>query len=563
MEKNYCCKHSPIVKKILLSMLAPTILMNLTTAIGSMADTVIIGYYLDDLSLSVVTFATPIYMVINILAALFAVGGCITMGIDAGEGNKAGANKAFSIAIEMLVILSAILFAAGLFFSGTVAGWLGAGEDVFELVRIYSRIILMGAPAFALNTAFAFFIRSDGRPNLSMIGMFVSIISDLILNVVFVGYLDMGVSGAAYSTVLGSVLSILVMSVHFFSKKNTLKFSLVLNGSLVRVVKNGVSSALLFIYQFVTILIMNHLISALAGTDGIVVYTVVFNLSTVSLSVFEGISQTIQPMVSNYYGEKSIKNIKETMRLAFIITVIICGCCTLFLELFPATVPTVFGIDDAGIVANAVQAVRIYAVSMTLITINVVIGYYLQCIEESFMAAILVSLRSFVVLLMAIFSLGYIFGMNGIWAAYTVTELICLGICVLMISSKRAKLKKRGTEANIYLLDKDIEKSIECYTYCCEEKSFCDYKNDALRIIKTNFPAGEKLYENAVEYLEMVEGCITDKKGRYVEIEINAKEKKIIIRDNLDHSAVKRRIQEKFDGSSYSPVLGFNRLCLK
>ena len=211
-------------------MLAPTILMNLTTAIGSMADTVIIGHYLDDLSLSVVTFATPIYMVINILAALFAVGGCITMGIDAGEGNKAGANKAFSIAIEMLVILSAILFAAGLFFSGTVAGWLGAGEDVFELVRIYSRIILMGAPAFALNTAFAFFIRSDGRPNLSMIGMFVSIISDLILNVVFVGYLDMGVSGAAYSTVLGSVLSILVMSVHFFSKKNTLKFSFVLNG---------------------------------------------------------------------------------------------------------------------------------------------------------------------------------------------------------------------------------------------------------------------------------------------------------------------------------------------
>ena len=56
MKDNYIYKHNPIVKRIFLSMLAPTILMNLTTAIGSVADTIIIGQYLDDLSLSVVTF---------------------------------------------------------------------------------------------------------------------------------------------------------------------------------------------------------------------------------------------------------------------------------------------------------------------------------------------------------------------------------------------------------------------------------------------------------------------------------------------------------------------------
>ncbi len=563
MERTYCYKHSPIVKKILLSMLAPTILMNLTTAIGSMADTVIIGQYLDDLSLSVVTFSTPIYMIINLLSALFAVGGCITMGIDTGEGNKEGANKAFSIAVEMLIILSGILFAAGLFFSGTVAGWLGAGEDVFELVRVYSRIILMGAPAFALNTAFAFFIRNDGRPTLSMIGMFVSIISDLALNIVFVGYLDMGVAGAAYSTVLGSVLSIFVMSVHFFSKKNTLRFRIVFDKSLWRIIKNGASSALIFIYQFVTILIMNHLLATLAGTDGVVVYTVVFNLSTVALSVFEGISQTIQPMVSNYYGEKSFKNIKETMRLAFITTVLICGCCTLLLEVFPQAVPVLFGIDDGAIVENAVQAVRIYAVSMTIITVNVVIGYYLQCIEESFMASFLVSLRCFVILLLAIFSLGIAFGMNGIWAAYTVTEVISFAICIFMVKIKQNKLRKKGVFANIYLLDADTEESIECYTYSCGEKTFNEYKNHVLPLVKKNGAVAEQIYENTVEYLSVLEKCVTDKKGKYIEVEINAKEQKIIIRDNLDHKNIKDQIQKYVDDSSYSPALGFNRLCLK
>ena len=545
-------------------MLAPTIFMNLTTAIGSMADTVIIGHYLDDLSLSVVTFATPIYMVINILAALFAVGGCITMGIDTGEGNKEGANKAFSIAVEMLLLFSGILFVAGLFFSKEVAGLLGAGEDVYELVRIYSRIILMGAPAFAFNTAFAFFIRNDGRPTLSMIGMFVSIVSDLILNVVFVGYLGMGVSGAAYSTVIGSVLSILVMSVHFFSKKNTLKFRPAMDKSLIRVIKNGSSSALLFIYQFITILIMNHLISSLAGTDGVVVYTVVFNLSTVALSVFEGISQTIQPMVSTYYGEKSFKNIKETMRVAFIVTIIICGGCTLLLELFPAVVPAIFGIDDTGIVANAVQAVRIYAVSMTMITVNVVIGYYLQCIEESLMAAVLVSLRCFVILLVSIFSLGFVFGMNGIWAAYTVTELICFALCILMVNSKRKKLKKKGIDTNIYLLDKEAEKSIECYTYTClSENGYDEYKKSVLSSLSKVGCTDVDLCKKASEYLTALEGCVSEKRGKFVEVEICAREGKIIIRDDLDHSRIKDKIQKYTDDPAYSPALGLNRLCLK
>lgn len=187
MGNAYCCRRNPIVKSIYMAMLGPTILMNLTTAIGSMADTVIIGHYLDDVSLSVVTFATPIYMIINMFAALFAVGGCIAMSIDSGKGAKETANKAFSVSMELLVITGLLLVLCGIFFIDPITRWLGAGDDVFELVRMYSRIVLIGGPVFVLNIGFAFFVRNDGRPTLSMAGMFLSIIVDIILNVVFVG----------------------------------------------------------------------------------------------------------------------------------------------------------------------------------------------------------------------------------------------------------------------------------------------------------------------------------------------------------------------------------------
>lgn len=553
MKDKFFYKHNPIVKKIFLGMLAPTILMNLTTAIGSMADTMIIGHYLDDKSLSVVTFALPIFMAINILSALFAVGGCIAMSIDSGKGKKDNANKAFSISMELMLFTGTLLLLSGIFFSGTITSWLGAGDDVFELVEIYSKIILMGGPFFIVNTGLAFFVRNDGRPTLSMIGMFSSIISDIILNFVFVGFMGMGVAGAAYSTVIGNIISIMILLTHFFSQKNTLKFKFALDLTILRIIKNGGSSALNFVYQFITILIMNHLLANLAGTSGIVIYTVVFNLTTVSLSVFEGISQTIQPMVSTYFGEKSYKNIKETLRLALVSILIICGAVTVLIEVFPQVVPIVFGVDDAILIEKSAVAVRIYGASMIITTVNVVIGYYLQSIEQSLLSAVLVSLRSLVLFLSATLALGYLFGMNGIWSAYLVSETLAFVISVIMIKAKQNKLKN----VNILLLNKETSDSIETYTYSVDKYSFEEFKKEVLNNIIKNYSTA------ALQHLNSLEKNMSVKNGKFIEVEINKSENKVIIRDNFDNKYINITDYNLNESSSYSPVLGFNRLCLE
>lgn len=558
MENAYFYKHNPIVRNIFVAMLVPTIFMNLTTSIASMADTMIIGHYLDDTALSVVTFAMPIFMVINMFSALFAVGGCIAMSIDAGKGNKEEANKAFSTAIELLLFVSFVLVFAGIFFSREITSWLGAGEDVFELVQLYAKIIMLGGPVFVLNTGFAFFVRNDGRPKLSMIGMFSTIIVDIVLNFIFVGHMNMGVAGAAYSTVAGSVVGIIVLATHFFSPKNTLRFRFTLDNMVIRVVKNGTSAALHFVYQFICILVINHLLAKLAGTDGVVVYTVVFNLATVALSVFEGISQTIQPMVSNYYGEKSYRNIKETLRLAFITIVIICGSVTVLLEIAPQVVPVIFGIEDYTLLGTAATAVRIYAVSMMLTTANVVIGYYLQSTEQNSMAAVLVSLRSFVIFLSSTLILGKFFGLNGIWAAYTVAEVLSFIILIGMVRMKQKKMEKDGTKLNFLLLEKIVEEKIVCYTYDCEKQKINNYV--------TELTVPEKFKTDTKVYISQLAKCITDTKGKYIEVEYNEVTNKVIIRDNLEHAKLSENIEDCISDESkaeYGPVLGWNRICLE
>lgn len=565
MVNSFSVKRSPLVIKTFLSILLPTILMNLTTAIGSMADAVIIGQYLDELSLSVVTYATPIYMIINMIAALFAIGGCIAVSVDTGKGDKAGANKAFSVSAICLVFLSMILFFAGVFFSRQITFLLGAGNElVFDKVKTYVQIILLGAPIFILNIAGAFFVRNDGRPTLSMVGMISGMGIDIILNLVFVGFMSMGVAGAAISTVIGQGVGLIIVGSHFLSKKNTLKFRFAFDSSVCCIIKNGFGSALSFVYQFVTIIVINHYVVQISGPEGIVIYTVVFNLCTVSLAVFEGLSQTIQPMVSLYFGEKSNKKIKDSVKLSVLSAVIICGSVMVILEAFPAIVPHMFGIGEAGMVNQASLAVRIYTTSMFIMTLNVIIGNYLQSIELGQITSVLVSLRCCVLLLVCVFILGRIFGLGGIWAAYTVAEILTFIVFMVINIIKREKLSKNNVSADIFFLDKRVEESCKSLVYKCNTNEYESFCNEIKTIADKIAIYNEKMLITALEYLTKLEDVIVDKKGKYIEVEFNAYDKKIIISDNLSHDKLKADFAKITDEDiEYGPVLGLNRISIK
>ena len=565
MVNSFSVKRSPLVIKTFLSILLPTILMNLTTAIGSMADAVIIGQYLDELSLSVVTYATPIYMVINMIAALFAIGGCIAVSVDTGKGDKAGANKAFSVSAICLVFLSMILFFAGVFFSRQITFLLGAGNElVFDKVKTYVQIILLGAPIFILNIAGAFFVRNDGRPTLSMVGMISGMGIDIILNLVFVGFMSMGVAGAAISTVIGQGVGLIIVGSHFLSKKNTLKFRFAFDSSVCRIIKNGFGSALSFVYQFVTIIVMNHYVVQLSGPEGIVIYTVVFNLCTVSLAVFEGLSQTTQPMISLYFGEKSNKKIKDSVKLSVLSAVIICGSVMAILEAFPAIVPHMFGISESGLIQQSALAVRIYTTSMFIMTLNVIIGNYLQSIEFGQITSVLVSLRCCVLLLICVFVLGELFGLGGIWAAYTVAEILTFIVFMVINIIKREKLSKNNVSADIFFLDKRVEESCKSLVYKCNTNEYESFCNEIKTIADKIAIYNEKMLITALEYLTKLEDVIVDKKGKYIEVEFNAYDKKIIISDNLSHDKLKVDFAKITDEDiEYGPVLGLNRISIK
>ena len=120
------------------------------------------------------------------------------------------------------MVFAAVIFSSsGILFPDKIAAVLGADADTIGYATDYIRILLMFSPLFLGNNLLLSFVRNDGAPRLSMTGMIVGSLTNIVLDYVFIYPLGMGMTGAALATATAPVVSMLIMSVHFIRKEIT------------------------------------------------------------------------------------------------------------------------------------------------------------------------------------------------------------------------------------------------------------------------------------------------------------------------------------------------------
>lgn len=101
-----------------------------------------------------------------------------------------------------------------------ISSALGADSETIGYASDYIRILLLFAPLFLGNNLLLCFVRNDGAPRISMTGMLVGSLANIVLDYIFIYPLDMGMAGAAIATATAPVISMLIMSTHFIKKNN-------------------------------------------------------------------------------------------------------------------------------------------------------------------------------------------------------------------------------------------------------------------------------------------------------------------------------------------------------
>lgn len=433
--------------KTLLNEFFRYVILNICGMIGLscyiLADTFFISNGLGANGLTALNLAIPIYSFIHGSGLMFGMGGATKYSIYRGQKKYKSADKCFSNTIYIISILAAIFMLAGIFFSEKLTILLGADKDVFLMTKTYLQVILLFAPAFMANDTLICFVRNDGNPKLSMIGMLTGSFSNIILDYVFIFPLHMGIFGTVLATGIAPVISLCILSRHWFTRQN--QFHLVriypsfqLTGNIISL---GIPSFITEMASGIVMIVFNTIILHLQGNTGVAAYSVVANLSLVVISIYTGIAQGTQPILSRAYGYGERENQKRILRHALkTMLVISCGIYLFFLFSANSIVSVFNSEQNIQLQQIAETGLKLYFTAVPFVGFNIIISSYFTSIEKALPAQIISLSRGFLAIIPMAFFLSFLLKMTGVWLSFPITEgFVALAGIALYIKSERGK----------------------------------------------------------------------------------------------------------------------------
>ena len=392
-----------------------------------LADTFFVSKALGADGLAALNLAIPVYSFINGSGLMIGMGGGIKYSIAKSQGAAQRADQTFTNSAVLTAVIAACFFLTGLLASGPLALLLGADGTVYEMTRTYLQVILLFAPMFMTNNLLLCFIRNDGAPQLSMAAMITGSLSNVVLDYVFMFPLGMGIFGAVLATGLAPVISILVLSPYLLRRKNQFHLRKCrISGKLaLGIFSSGLPSLITEVSSGIVMIVFNTIILGIAGNIGVAAYGVIANLSLVVMSIYTGISQGIQPLLSSGYGTGNRKKTQSVLRYALVsallISVVVYVC--VFFGADP--IAAVFNSEqNATLQSIAVTGLKIYFTACVFAGFNIILSVYFTSTENALPAHIISILRGFVVIIPMAFLLSAAAELTGVWAAFPATELI-------------------------------------------------------------------------------------------------------------------------------------------
>ena len=392
-----------------------------------LADTFFVSKSLGADGLAALNLAIPVYSFINGSGLMIGMGGGIKYSIAKSQGAAQRADQTFTNSAVLTAVIAACFFLTGLLASGPLALLLGADGTVYEMTRTYLQVILLFAPMFMTNNLLLCFIRNDGAPQLSMAAMITGSLSNVVLDYVFMFPFGMGIFGAVLATGMAPVISILVLSPYLFRRKNQFHLRKCrISGKLaLGIFSSGLPSLITEVSSGIVMIVFNTIILGIAGNIGVAAYGVIANLSLVVMSIYTGISQGIQPLLSSGYGTGNRKKTQSVLRYALVSAVLISVVVYVCVFFGADPIAAVFNSEqNATLQSIAVTGLKIYFTACVFAGFNIILSVYFTSTENALPAHIISILRGFVVIIPMAFLLSAAAELTGVWAAFPATELI-------------------------------------------------------------------------------------------------------------------------------------------
>lgn len=442
--------ESEPIKTLFRKIFFPTLLGLFFGVLLNVADGIFVGRGVGSDALAAVNIAAPIFLIMSGVAMLLGSGASVVMAIHLGKGNVKAAriNMTLAVVVAFLLQLGFVLIFCT--FSEQTCYLFGGSDRLMHLFKDYLFGIAAGTVVFPIAMVGMFVIRLDGSPKLASSIQVTGCVLNIFLDWLFVFPLGLGIAGAAWATAISCIIETLITVTYFLFFSKTLKpCMLSLNAdAVISYIRNVINIAKLgfstFLGEMAITGIMitgNYGFMELLGEDGVAAFSVACYLLPMVFMIGQAIVQSAQPIISFNYGKHLWDRIAQTRTLAFTLALVL-GLLLMVVGIFSTPIIAGLFLEPCPAYDIACQGLPIFSIVFLFFTLCVVgIGYY-QSLEFAKQATLFTLLRGFIFVIPAFILLPRWLGVNGLWLAMPLSEILTLIVMFVTYTLKKDPAKK-------------------------------------------------------------------------------------------------------------------------
>lgn len=481
--------------------------------VTGIAASIICGHVIGEDGLSSIGLMQPVTNGVAFLALLVGTGTSVLYSVEMGRFDKRRASEFITQGLWSALMLGALAAVILLIIRVKAAESFGVTGPVLAGLKEYW---LWFTPCAVLEPLF-FYLSSicyaDGDGKTCCWAYIVQIFSNFVL--AFWLTKVAGFAGCALGTVLGHILSLGVLALHFRRKTNSLRFVRHFSfRDTLSICKCSIGDASSKLFDALLILALNVFVISRFGEGVLPVLAAVVAVLGL-LEVFDAIPRAMQPIASVYIGEKNDRLTRRIIRYGEIAAGASGAFLTIVLCAFPSLILMMVGISEPALVDSAKVAVRLVSLGLIGMAMVSFFNSYFTFISKENLAFALTLLAMFVMPVAIFPLLGVAFGENGVWTALAVSPYVALAAMAVFIGIRY------GVKALPHFLNRERLRRSRVFDLVLEPSEICKLSETIYKFLVVRHCADERKANFTSLLIEETLMLVKDhNKGRRINAEV-------------------------------------------
>lgn len=429
-------KPNKKIRKDIYQIFIPTLISYLSFMLITLIDGLFVGNFFGTDGISAVGLVQPFILMMTSIIFAFSIGTNTFVGILYGKKDIESANKIFNMVLLYGIIFIGILSIIIIIFAKDILLHFTSNSNVLNLSLTYLYVIIPSQILGFVAIVFSSSRRILHDNKLLVRFSILALVIDILFNSFFVLIINIGIIGIAFASTL-SYAAQAVYGVYYFKKKNddVFKFRLVdfRLKIFIELFFNGFSDSLFDIASALSQSLNNFLIVLLIGAIGLAYNYILYSMLMIIFIIFFALGDSINPLIAKAYGKMDFNYVLQVrnnaLKIAFISGILI----YIILNIIKPYIFISFGIHDHQSLNYLIKYSYILFLVAIVFGMNQVFVSYMTAIGKSFFAILYGTLRNVIILISMTLLLTYLFGMNGFWSAYAISEFISFLVGIVII----------------------------------------------------------------------------------------------------------------------------------